>query len=136
MIEPIKIDGLAEFSRNLRKLNSDLPKGLRLAMNEAANIVVDYARPKIPRRSGRASKSVKAQSTRTAARVVGGSKRVPYYPWLDFGGKVGPKKTSSRPFLRDGRYIYAGYSAKKAEFHEVLTKALIKVARDAGVEVD
>ena len=39
----VRITGLAEFSRNLKKLDSDLPKALRVAMNDAANVVVDAA---------------------------------------------------------------------------------------------
>src|SRR5689334_15341087 len=83
--EPIKITGLAEFNRALRRMSTDLPKALRQAQNEAAGIVVDWARPRVPVRSGRAARSVRASSTRTAARVTGGGARVPYYPWLDFG---------------------------------------------------
>lgn len=135
MPEPIKIDGLAQFVRDLKKIDADLPKALRVALNEAADVVIGYARPRIPRRSGRAQASIKARSTRSAVRVVGGSTRAPYYPWLDFGGRVGRSKAVSRPFLKEGRYLYAGYFAKQAEFEEVLTRALIDVARQAGVEV-
>lgn len=136
MAEPIQIRGLKEFSRNLRKLDRELPKGLRIALNEAAQVVVDYAVPRIPRRSGRAARSVKARSTRTAVRVSGGGNRVPYYPWLDFGGRVGRKRSVNRPFKKDGRYIYAGFHAKRKEFATVLERALLKVAESAGVEVD
>lgn len=136
MAEPIQIKGLAEFSRNLRKLDSDLPKALRLAMNEAANVIVDYAQPRVPRRSGRAARSIKARSTRTAVRIQGGGARVPYYPWLDFGGRVGRKRSINRPFMKEGRYIYAGFHAKRATFEQVLVESLIKTARSAGVEVD
>jgi hypothetical protein len=134
-IEPIRITGLAEFNRNLRKLDKDLPKALRLAHNEAAQIIVDWAAPRVPRKSGRAAGSVKARSTRTESRVQGGSKRVPYYPWLDFGGKVGPRRSVHRPFIREGRYIYPGLSANYDQFAELLTEKLIDVARQAGVEV-
>jgi hypothetical protein len=132
---PIRVEGLAEFSRNLKKLNGDLPKALRIALNEAADIVVKGARPKVPRRSGRAAASVKARSTRTSSRVVGGSNRVPYYPWLDFGGRVGKGKSVRRPFLKEGRYIYASYFANTDEYGKVLEEALLEVARQAGVEV-
>lgn len=135
MTEPIKIRGLAEFSRNLRKLDNDLPKALRIGMNEAAQIVVDYAVPRIPRRSGRAARSVRAKSTRTAARVAGGGARVAYYPWLDFGGRVGRGRSVSRPFHREGRYIYAGFYAKRSEFQVVLERALLNTAAQAGIEV-
>ena len=135
-VDPIKITGLAEFNRNLRKLDSNLPKALRLAQNEAAQIVVDWAQPKVPRRSGKAARSVKAKSTRTAARVEGGGKRVPWYPWLDFGGRVGPKRSVKRPFDKSGRYIFPGYQHNKDQVHDVLVDALINVAREAGVDVD
>lgn len=135
MADPIRVQGLAEFSRNLKKLDADLPKALRIALNEAADIVVKGARPRVPRRSGRAAASIKARSTRTAVRVVGGSNRVPYYPWLDFGGRVGVKKSVRRPFLKEGRYIYASYFANTDEFGKVLEEALLEVARQAGVEV-
>lgn len=136
VIEPIKITGLLEFRRNLRKLDSELPKALRLAHNEAAQIVVDWAQPRVPRKSGRAARSVKAKSTRTASRVEGGGKRVPYYPWLDFGGRVGPKRSVHRPFVGEGRYIFPGFNRNRDQVHDVLLKALLQVAREAGVEVD
>jgi hypothetical protein len=135
-IEPIKIEGLAEFNRNLRKLDSDLPKALRLAHNEAANIIVEWAQPKVPRKTGRAMRSVKAKSTRTESRVQGGGNRVPYYPWLDFGGRVGPKRNITRQFRKGGRYIYPGLGANYQRIHDELTEQLIDVARQAGVEVE
>jgi hypothetical protein len=136
VIEPIKIDGLAEFSRNLKRLDSDLPKALRIALNEAADIIVGYARPRVPKRSGRAAASIKARSTRTQVRVSGGGTRVPYYPWLDFGGRVGRGRSVSRPFLKQGRYIFAAYEERGKEFAEVLQRALLDVAQQAGIEVD
>lgn len=134
-IEPIKITGLAEFNRNLRKLNNDLPKALRIAHNTGAQIVVDYAQAHVPSRRGRARRSIKAKSTRTESRVSGGSKAVPYYPWLDFGGRVGPRRSVHRPFEKGGRYLYPGYHKNADRVHDVLVDALLDVARQAGVEV-
>jgi hypothetical protein len=132
----IRIEGLAEFNRDLRRLDADLPKALRLGMNAAAKVVVDYAVPKIPRRSGRAARSVRVASTRTAVRVRAGGARVPYYPWLDFGGKVGRNRSVSRPFYSDGRYLWKGLAVKRVEFEGILQRELIKVAESAGIEVD
>lgn len=137
--DPIKITGLAEFNRNLRKLDNDLPKALRLAANEAGDIVVSYARPKVPDgpgRGGHATSSIKAKSTRTSARVSAGGKRFPYYAWLDFGGRVGPKRSVVRPFLKTGRYLFAGYVENRDEVRQKLLEAFLDVARTAGVEVD
>lgn len=136
MAEPIRVEGLSEFARNLKKLDADLPKTLRTALNEAADVVVNYARPRIPKMSGRAARSLRARSTRTEVRVSAGGNRAPYYPWLDFGGRVGRNKSVRRPFLKDGRYIYKGYFARKTEFGEALEGALLKTAAAAGVEVE
>jgi hypothetical protein len=138
MSDPVKIEGLAQFSRDLKKLDSDLPKALRVALNEAADLVVDRARPGIPTRSGKAARSVRKASTRTAVRVRAGGARAPYYPWLDFGGRVGKGRSVVRPFDKHGRYLYAGYFKLKAsgEFEQVLTKALLDVVESAGIEVE
>lgn len=138
MTEAIKITGLNEFVKNLKSLDRDLPKAVRKAFNEAADVVVADARPRVPRRSGRAQRSVRSRSTQTAARVVGGGNKAPHYPWLDFGGRVGKGQSVRRPFKRDGRYIYRSYFEKKSsgEFERIMTKALVDVADSAGIAVD
>jgi hypothetical protein len=136
MTEPIKIEGLKEFSRALRKIDNELPKALRLAHNEAGQLIVDYAKAKVPRKTGRAAGTIKAKSTRTETRVQGGSKRVPYYGWLEFGGRVGRRHSVQRPYIKQGRYIYPALGANYDEFTQLLTEKLIDVARQAGVDVD
>ncbi|MFR9804616.1 hypothetical protein ACL02T_20370 [Pseudonocardia sp. RS010] len=138
LVKPIRVEGLREFSRSLRRMDADLPKGLREAGNAAAKIVVNAAKPKVPTgpgKGGHAKSSIKAASTRTAARVQGGGKRFPYYPWLDFGGRVGRKRSIRRPFLREGRYIWAAYAANDERIQEELVDQLKKVAQNAGLGV-
>lgn len=134
----IRIDGLAKFSRNLKKLDSDLPKALRIALNEAADLVVGDARKLVPTRSGRAASSIRAASTRTAVRVALGGNRAPYAPWLEFGGRVGPRRSVRREFIKEGRYLYPTYFGHRdsGRIQEVLETALLRVAGQAGVEVD
>lgn len=138
LIQPIKIEGLREFNRGLRSMDKDLPKGLRLAGNEAANIVVAAAKPRVPTgpgRGGHAKSSIKAASTRTAARVSEGGKKFPYMPWLDFGGSVGPNNSVKRPFLKQGRYVWKAFDDERAQVDRVLRAELVKVADSAlGVE--
>lgn len=136
MAEAIRIDGLKQFRANLKAMDSALPKALRLAFNEAADIVVTDARGRVPARSGNARGSVKARSTQTYSRVVGGGNKAPYYPWLDFGGRVGRNRSVRRPFIKDGRYIYDAYHRNRNRYVEVLQDALVQVAREAGIEVD
>ena len=134
-IDPIKIEGLDQFVRSLRQLDSELPKALRLAMNEAASVVVDDARPRVPTRTGRAQSTIKARSTRTSVRVAAGGRRAPYFPWLDFGGRVGRNKSVKRAFLKEGRYIWKAYADNRTEFQAAMVRALVGVAGQAGIEV-
>ena len=138
MTEAIKIEGLKEFTRDLKRIDSDLPKLVRLANNAAANLVVDDARPRVPSMSGKAGRSIKAASTRTKSRVSGGGGRAPYYPWLDFGGKVGRRGSVKRAYKPKGRYIYRAYfqARDSGEFLEIMTKELVDVARQAGIDVE
>lgn len=139
LVEPIKVTGLAEYSRNLRKLDNDAPKGLRLAANAAGEIVVTAARPRVPTgpaKGGHAATSITTRSTRTAARVSEGGKRFPYMPWLDYGGRVGPRRSVVRPFRKGGRYLYPAYADNVAKVEAVLLDKLADVANAAGLEVD
>jgi hypothetical protein len=135
MTETIRIHGLRELNRSLRALDKDAPKGLRLAGNKAAQIVVDTAKPRVPKRSARAASTVKASSTRTAARVSGGGSRAPYYPFLDFGGRVGRNRSVRRPYLREGRYIWKAFSDRRSAVQDTLHDELVDVARRAGWSV-
>lgn len=132
----VGVGGLSEFNRALRRVDSEAPKALRLALNKAAEFLIDETRKEIPRRTGKAAASLKAKSSRTAVRIAVGGRKAPYYPWLDFGGKTGPNKSVKRRFYREGRYLYPTLAKKRDEFTDVLRKALIDVAEGAGAEVD
>ncbi|WP_436792666.1 HK97 gp10 family phage protein [Actinospongicola halichondriae] len=136
MAAEVKIEGLKAFTKNLKEMDRDLAKAVRLSFNAAADIVTDEARAKIPKRSGKARASVKSASTQTKARIRGGGKRAPYYPWLDFGGRVGQSRGIKRSYLKDGRYIYKAFFANRDEFTQIMQRELVKVAQSAGVAVD
>lgn len=135
-IDPIPVEGLRALARQLRAVSSDLPKAMRLAANEAADVVVQEARRRIPKRSGKAAASIRAKSTRTAARISSGGRRAPYVPWLDYGGKVGRNNTASRPFISDGRYVYPSFGDKRNEVEQTYAKAIARIVADAGLDVD
>ena len=133
----IAVEGLAEFNRGLRKLDSEAPKQLRIALNGAADLLITRARPKVPSRSGNARASMKAQSTRTSARVSVGGRKAPYFPWLSFGGAGRlPGRPAKRPFIREGRDIYPTLREISPEIERSLQDAIAQVARNAGLEVD
>jgi hypothetical protein len=132
----VTVDGLKQFNRALRKLDADLPKGLRLALNGCSDFLIAKTVPQIPKRSGAAARSLKARSTRTSVRIGVGGRAAPYYPWLDFGGKTGRHKSVVRPFFTEGRYLYPTLRRNRSEFAKILEGALVDVARGAGLDVD
>jgi hypothetical protein len=133
--EVIKIEGLREFRAGLKRMDKDLPKGIRLALNSVVDIVVDDARPRVPRVTGKAANSLKSQSTQSAARIKAGGSRAPYFPWLDFGGRTGRNKSVDRPFYKKGRYVWLSFADKRTEVTHALDGALADVARGAGLDV-
>lgn len=133
--EAIRVEGLAEFRRSLKALDASLPKMLRLAQNEAGELIRDKTLPWIPRRSGKTAASVKLRSTQTKAIVVGGGNRVPWYPWLDFGGRAGRNKSVERRRVPSGRYTWRTLGKHRDEVAQALDSSLRKVAREAGLEV-
>jgi hypothetical protein len=134
----IRVDGLKQLAKALKSVDDDAPKELRKAANTAADIVVAAARPKVPSgpaKAGHALASVKAASTRTAARVRGGGNKYPYYPWLDFGGAGGKGKKNKRPYAKSGRYIWKSFAENKEKVTDQLAAALSKVAENSGFTV-
>lgn len=137
MSAPLRIDGIREFQKALRAVDRDLPKALRLTLNEATTVVIDWAVPRIPRRTGRAAASVKAKSSQREARVSIGGRRAPWMPWLDFGGEgKRPGRPAYREFFKKGRYLYAGLDATHDEVQKIMERGMDELARRAGLEVD
>lgn len=134
-METINVSGLREFTSNLRSLDRGLPKTIRVAGNRAAEIVVADAKPKVPQRSGRAKKNIRVASSQREVRVRAGGKKVPYYAWLDFGGRVGRNRSVKRPFLKSGRYIWRAFADNRERVQSIYQDELINIARTAGLEV-
>lgn len=136
MPEKITISGLKDFQKQLRTMDAGLPKQMRLVLNDAAQVVIDYARPRIPSKTGRARASLKARSSQRDSRVAIGGARAPWVPWLDFGGEGKRKgRPPARPFIRDGRYLYQGLKVKRQDVTDIMTAGLTQLAKDAGLDV-
>lgn len=135
IVDVVQVTGLADFRRGLRELGSAAPRALRIANNEAAQLVVDTAKPLVPKRSGRAANSIKVRSSQAVVRVASGGARAPYMPWLDYGGKVGKNDSAKREFIADGRYVYPAFRRVRERFTTVLQTALQRVADESGVEL-
>lgn len=102
----VEIEGLKDIQKRLRDLDPALAKELKDVNLSVADMVADIARAKVPHDSGDARATVKAKGQQRYAYIRAGGRKAPYYPWLDFGGKVGRERSVVRPFLGEGRYIY------------------------------
>jgi hypothetical protein len=128
--------GLREFQAALRRIDADLPKQLRLVLNEAAGIIVDYSQAHIAVKSGRARASIKARSSQRAAAVSIGGARARYTPWLDFGGEGRIRgRPAPREFIKEGRYVYRGLRLHNQDITDLLAKGLTDLAAGAGLDV-
>lgn len=132
--QAVKVEGLIDVQRALKAADGESQKMLRLVFNDAATEVADRASSLIPSRSGRARRSVRAASTQREGRVKGGGARVRYYPWLDFGGSVGRRASVKRPFLKEGRYIYASYARVRPRLVDMMEEGLNELVKSAGLD--
>lgn len=130
----IQVHGLKEFQGALRQIDKALGPELRKALNEVAEVVAGAARPKVPVVSGRAAGSIKVGSTQRAAQIKVGGSKAEYFPWLDFGGRVGRRKSVKREFLKEGRYIYPTLREKRDATRQKLDQVLKRLAEQAGFE--
>jgi HK97 gp10 family phage protein len=137
----IRVEGLAELRKALARLGElDARNDLRDGLKKAADIVAQEAKSRVPKRSGRAAGAVRATAGGNRAYVVGGKKAVPYYGWLDFGGRtprlgnprsVGPWSGASGGPPK-GRFIYPALDAKEREVVEAVGDSVQKAVRKAG----
>lgn len=132
----IKVVGLNEFRKGLRGIDRGLPKTVRMVLNNVTTILIDHVRPQIPQKTGAAAASLKPQSTQSQARIAAGGPSAPWYPWLDFGGRVGKKKSVVRPYIAGGRYIFPGLAEKRADIETAMLEGLAQLASSNGIEVD
>lgn len=132
--DPIRVEGLREVQAALKHLDGQSQKALRVALNNAVEVVAQDARRRMPYRTGKARSTVKASSSQREARVSEGSRRVPYVAWLDYGGRVGRNRSVVRPFRPGGRVLYPAYGAHRDDVLDLLTQEIIEVARQAGLE--
>lgn len=136
MGDKITISGLREFQAALKSMDADLPKQLRLVLNEASGLVIDYAQARFPRVTGRAAASLKARSSQRLARVALGGRAAPYAPWLDFGGQGRVRgRPAPRPFIKGGRYVYEGLRVNRDEITEKMSAGVAALATGAGLDV-
>lgn len=130
----MQVKGLDEVRRGLKAISDELPETVINALLEGARVIVQGARPQIPRRSGKAQESLEGRSTPKGAKVVGGE-GVPYFAWLVFGGKAGRNGSVMRPVIKEGRYIWPTYVEKRDEIQKIVADAIGDLAKSEGFKV-
>jgi phage gpG-like protein len=84
----VEIEGLREFRRDLRRLDSGIDRELRGSIREAAGKVAVTAAGLAPRRTGALARSIRPYVS--GARASVGS-RLPYAGVVHFGGMIRPR---------------------------------------------
>lgn len=136
--DPIRVEGLREFQAELRKLDQKLPRELRVAGNEAADIVVRDAQSRARGRGGVAAKtapSIKASSQQRGARVSLGGARFPFAMGAEFGGRGRPTTQQFAPWSGSdsgaGYFFFPAIRGSRDEFMDVYETALDRLMRAA-----
>lgn len=128
----VKFTGLTAFRGALRQMDVGLAGEMKAGFGAIAENVAGAVRAKVPRRTGRAAGSIKARSTMTGGSIAAGGQAAPYYPWLDFGGRVGRNKSIYRPVIPDGRYLYPTIRSKRGEIIRESDAMIERLAKRAG----
>lgn len=130
----LEAKGLNEFNQALNRFRDQFPDTVQKMALSAVTLTVTDAVPTIPRKSGRAAKSVQGFVTNQGARVEGG-RNVEYYRWLELGGASGRNHANKRPIRKEGRYINPAYERNKARIQKEMEIMFTNAARQAGLEV-
>lgn len=130
----IEIKGAAEFVSKVKNLKGKTDEVIREVALKAAIVVIDEARPTVPRQTGAAASTLQAYATASGAKAEGGE-GIEYYRWLELGGLSGVKHSVSREIVPEGRYIYPGYTGQRKKIEEMASQEFARIARKAGLEV-
>jgi hypothetical protein len=130
--DAVRIEGLADLRKGLRKIDPALAKEFRNEILPIAQQVASDARSRVPSRSGRAAASIRGGVSGNNAYVAGGKKSVPYFGWLDFGSRsprtgnprsVGPWKNSGTGPSK-GRFIYPAINQNRGAIERRAAQAI------------
>ena len=138
----VRVSGMAETQRSLKKLDPALALAFRKEFLTIGKKIALDAKTEVPRVSGKARGSIRAGMKGQTPYVAGGKASVPYYGWLDFGSRtprsgrprsVGPWKGSGGG-PKQGRFIYAAIAENRARIQKRAVAAFDKAAKAANLK--
>jgi hypothetical protein len=124
--DPIKITGLSEVQRNLRKLSTDaldLNKTEFLETNkQVAEIVINETKKYVPFLTGALAAAIRNASTKKSAKVRAGNVGVQYAGPIHFGW---PSRS-----IKPNTFLYEAIDARKSEvanrYAELVSDLIVK----------
>jgi hypothetical protein len=108
--ESVKVVGLGALIRSLKQAERDM-EDLKDANAEAARIVLDEARRRAPRRSGRLAASGRTNRAAKKASVMFGRASVPYAGVIEYGWPA--HHLAARALHHAGRRAHPGAVARR-----------------------
>lgn len=99
MADQIRVEGLRELRRELRRLPGELNKRMGDINKDAAEPVRERATQLVPRRTGRLAGSIRSFKAQARAQVGAGRKSIPYAGPIHFGWAK--RNIRPQPFLYD-----------------------------------
>lgn len=122
------IDGIAKVQGQLTALSNESESELHESGRESAQSVSDRTRAAFPSGAplgGHATSSIETDEPSVGpgwpgSRAKAGNAKHSYVGFVDFGGSVGRKKKTKRPYKKSGRFMFA--KAAKSERPELEPK--------------
>jgi hypothetical protein len=118
----VRVVGLAELRRDLRRVDAALPKELAAVNQQAGEVVAAEARRRAPKgahqgggRVSPISSTITAGRRQRAATVSIGGARSPHAPVYEFGGTIPRHHSSARTRVTQRAYLYPALEAKRTE---------------------
>ena len=145
----VEFEGIRQLRRDLKKLGGpELQARFRERMKAAVDAVVADARSRAPVYNGPSRPDVTAGALRDSIKafasgskfgVQGGSSRVDYYGWIDFGGTNppaghdAPRGRRRREFLKKGRIMYPAVDAHLDDVRRAAEAAIDQTISEANL---
>jgi hypothetical protein len=130
----VEVRGIRELQRAFKQVESGLPKALRGEFLGIAQRVASSAASRVERLTGRAASSIVPRASTRGASIAFGGQRAEHYPWLDFGGAVGRRRSIVRPVVAGGRYVYPAIAEHQEETAAAVDQAIERTAERVGFE--
>lgn len=133
----VEVIGMAELQKSLGLIDKTLKREFNKEMRNIGRRVVTQVRAKMPVDSGAARNSIKTGVRNGSAYVQGGKLTVPYYAWLEYGGKLQPTGKRHNLIVRtrkpEGRYLYPTVEEMRPEILESAKAAFEQTKRELGL---